>query len=95
MAAIMDPDKTLDLSALASKLAKVLPSYARPLFIRLVGTIDMTGTYKMRKTDYQKEAFDPAKMKKDALYFWDAASQAYVLMTDSLHQKLTSGQMRL
>lgn len=43
MAAIQNPDNTLDLTTLASGLAKSLPSYARPLFVRVLNKIDMTG----------------------------------------------------
>lgn len=43
MAAINDPDNRLNLTTLAAGLAKSLPSYARPLFIRVLEKIDMTG----------------------------------------------------
>lgn len=43
MAAINDPDNKLNLIALASGLARSLPTYARPLFVRVLDKIDMTG----------------------------------------------------
>ncbi len=95
MAAIMDPDKNLDLKDLASQLTKALPAYARPLFIRVLSAIEMTGTYKMKKTDYQKDGFDLSKVKGDALFFLEGSSQTYVPLTETLYQKLATGQMRL
>lgn len=94
MAAILDPERSLDLATLASGMNKVLPAYARPLFIRLVSTIDLTGTYKLRKVDYQKEGFDVTKIS-DAIYFWDTSSQGYVPLTASLHEQLVSGKLRV
>jgi solute carrier family 27 fatty acid transporter 1/4 len=43
MAAIFDPDGTLSLSLLAEGTKKALPFYARPIFIRILKKLDMTG----------------------------------------------------
>lgn len=43
MAAIVDKDNTLDISTLSDGLQKALPSYARPLFIRKLSEVEMTG----------------------------------------------------
>lgn len=43
MAAIYDPDQTIKLSDLAEGAKKALPAYARPLFIRILATLPMTG----------------------------------------------------
>ncbi len=43
MAAIADPDESLDLDVLAQGISKALPSYARPLFIRTLQQIEKTG----------------------------------------------------
>ena len=94
MAAILDPGRSLDLMALAKGMAKVLPPYARPLFIRIVSKIDLTGTYKLRKVDYQKEGFDLGKIA-DEIYFMEPSSQCYVPFTPNLQKKLESGELRI
>ena len=43
MIAVVAPEGTVDLVKLASEIIASLPSYARPLFLRLVKEIDMTG----------------------------------------------------
>jgi len=43
MAAIVDPDHSLDINTLAEKLSTELPAYERPLFLRILNQIDMTG----------------------------------------------------
>ena len=43
MAAIYDPDQTLNLKNLAEGVKKALPPYARPLFVRVLSKLPMTG----------------------------------------------------
>ena len=43
MAAIADINQTLDLIQLKTDLQKSLPVYARPVFLRLLNKLDMTG----------------------------------------------------
>ncbi|PZC72568.1 hypothetical protein B5X24_HaOG210926 [Helicoverpa armigera] len=74
MCGIVDVDGTLDLEILARNLARDLPVYARPVFIRVMDSLDMTGTFKMKKTDLQKDSFDPKLAKKDKLYYLDLAA---------------------
>lgn len=45
MAAILDQDNTLNITALADGVKKALPSYARPQFIRILRKVDLTGMY--------------------------------------------------
>lgn len=44
MAAILDPEENLNLANLAEGVKKALPFYARPVFIRILNKVDMTGT---------------------------------------------------
>merc|ERR1719495_103844 len=72
MAAIHDPDGEVDLGALAVGVTEQLPSFARPLFIRLVAHLDMTGTFKLKKFNLQKEGFDLTEIESkssDKLFF--------------------------
>ena len=39
-----------------------LPSYARPVFLRLVSSLDITGTYKLKKRELQSAGCDPSKI---------------------------------
>ncbi|MDH4872892.1 long-chain-acyl-CoA synthetase [Pseudomonas sp. BN515] len=49
----------LDGQALAVHLDRELPAYASPLFVRLLAEVETTGTFKYRKTDLKKQAYDP------------------------------------
>ena len=82
-----------DLEAFANYVDEALPSYARPLFVRLQKAIETTGTFKYRKVDLVKEGFDPSKTK-DPLYFRDPA-KGYVKITKTLCAKIESGGFKL
>lgn len=43
MAAIVDTENSLDLKQLISGMQKTLPTYARPLFVRTIREVPMTG----------------------------------------------------
>lgn len=45
MASIVDPSGTVDLKTLYKKISNQLPSYACPLFIRILGNMDLTGIF--------------------------------------------------
>ena len=45
MAAIYDPNREVDVVKLGKAIQTRLPSYARPIFVRLVKKLDITGIY--------------------------------------------------
>ncbi|XP_028165964.1 long-chain fatty acid transport protein 1-like, partial [Ostrinia furnacalis] len=45
MCGIVDVDGSLDLSQLARALARDLPAYARPVFLRVMTSVDLTGEF--------------------------------------------------
>ena len=61
-----------DPAQLYAHVARELPSYARPLFVRIGAEIEITGTFKHRKVDLAKQGFDPAVVA-DPVLFADAA----------------------
>jgi fatty-acyl-CoA synthase len=71
-----------------------LPAYAAPVFLRLLGDADVTGTFKLRKVDLQREGFDLAAVT-DPLYVRDDAKGDYVQLTPELHRAIQSGSMRV
>ena len=67
-----------------------LPRYAAPLFVRLPAAADMTGNYKLRKVDLQREGFD-ASVVQDPLFVRDDAAQTYVPLTAEAVAKALRG----
>ncbi|XP_014230312.1 long-chain fatty acid transport protein 1-like [Trichogramma pretiosum] len=93
MAAIVDPESLLDFKALAEGLDKSLPSYARPIFLRIVKELELTSTFKLKKFNLQKEGFDPNKIQ-DKVYF-RAGNKEYVEVTPQLYEDIISGTAKL
>ncbi|CAG9567342.1 unnamed protein product [Danaus chrysippus] len=94
MCGIVDADGTLDLEKLAKDIAKDLPKYARPIFIRIMHSMDMTATFKLRKVDLQKEGYNPNTVK-DKLYYLDPKHNKYISLGPEEYEKIISGQIRL
>ena len=89
MAAILDEDGKVDLQGLAEGLRKSLPHYARPMFIRLIKELQMTGTYKLQKKSLQEEAFDVRKVQDD-IYFMGPKDSSYKLLDKDGYENLVS-----
>ncbi|XP_063838763.1 long-chain fatty acid transport protein 4-like [Ostrinia nubilalis] len=94
MCGIVDVDDSLDLDELLKDLSKDLPKYARPIFIRKMTSVDLTGTFKMRKNDLQKEGYDPSKTS-DKLYYLDPKLDKYISLGKTEYESIISGQTRL
>jgi fatty-acyl-CoA synthase len=86
-------DAEFDLAAFRVDLGSRLPAYARPVFLRLLETLESTGTFKPRKQDLMEAGFDPARIK-DKLYFDDPRTQAYVPLDAALFAAITAGAIR-
>ncbi|CAH0557667.1 unnamed protein product [Brassicogethes aeneus] len=93
MAAILDPEGSVDLKQLAEGVKRALPSYARPIFIRILQKLDMTGTYKLKKNDLQKESFNPGTISDKISYLDNTGS--YSPVTPEVYDKINSGLIRV
>jgi fatty-acyl-CoA synthase len=93
MAAVV-ADDGIDLAALRRHLQGQLPDYARPMFLRLTGELDVTGTFKQKKGALAREGFDPAA-SGDPIFFDDPQAQAFVRLDAAGFDRLAAGSMRL
>jgi fatty-acyl-CoA synthase len=83
-----------DPAVLRAEAAGRLPDYARPLFLRIVPTLDITGTFKLRKQELAAQGFDPGRTD-DALYFDCPAQGRYERLEAALYQRIVRGLERL
>lgn len=93
MAAIVDPEKKIDLRNLAAGIRRNLPPYARPVFIRIMGELPMTGTFKLKKRDLQLEGYNVNKIS-DAIYIVQSDG-SYKKLSDEKYQQIQSGHAKL
>lgn len=93
MAAIVDPNNEIDLDQLATGIRASLPAYARPIFIRVLKELPMTGTFKMKKVDLVSMGFD-INRTTDRIYFLHADGK-YRIFTKQDYDDVMNGRMRL
>jgi fatty-acyl-CoA synthase len=92
--AALAAEPEVDLPALRAHLIGRLPNYARPLFLRMREAIDVTGTFKYRKTELARQGYDPGATA-DVLYFDHPERRAYVRLDQDLYCRIQSGEIRL
>jgi fatty-acyl-CoA synthase len=84
----------IDIKALYGHMARMLPHYARPVFIRLQGEVETTGTLKYRKVDLVAAGFDPMKTS-DLLFVADMDGQTYLPVDIDMFRTIMAGGRRL
>jgi len=90
MAAIVAPSGEIDLSVFLDAVKKQLPSYATPIFLRLVQQLDITGTFKLKKLALQREGYNPHVIQ-DQMFFLDAVKGAYRQLDACLYNDIGKG----
>jgi fatty-acyl-CoA synthase len=90
--AALETDAGFDPVGLKSHLKTRLPDYAHPIFLRLVGTLALTETFKQKKSDLASDGFDPARVP-DPLYI--DLGDGYVPFDAALYERVRSGLVRL
>ena len=83
-----------ELAGFRGELTERLPDYARPVFLRIVPTLEVTGTFKLRKQELVDEGYDPARVS-DPLYFDAARHGRYERVDALLHQRIAQGLERI
>ncbi|MEW6271927.1 MAG: AMP-binding protein [Thermodesulfobacteriota bacterium] len=80
------------LERLAEHTAKQLPRAARPVFLRILQTPDLTASFKYVTTRFKREGFDPRQVS-DPIYMLE--SERYRRLTPDDVERLASGQLRV
>ncbi|KAJ8393094.1 hypothetical protein AAFF_G00067770 [Aldrovandia affinis] len=77
-----------------SQVTSYLPAYARPRFIRIQDSLEITGTFKQMKVKLVEEGFSPDTVS-DPLYFLDEKEKSYVPMTRQIYNSIESKDIKL
>ena len=75
---VLKDGESVDGGAWFAQLAKALPSYAMPLFIRVTDSLEHTSTFKSRKVELRKQAFTDAG--EDEVFVLTDRERGYVPM---------------
>jgi fatty-acyl-CoA synthase len=78
-----------DGKSLAQTVYGTLPSYALPLFVRLVESMEHTTTFKSRKVDLREQAYDSSV--EDPVYVLAGRDEGYVPFYDDYPEEVAGG----
>lgn len=92
MAALVLEGK-FDAAAFAAHVEAKLPSYAQPVFLRLIKAAETTGTFKYRKADLVADGFDPDKAGAD-LYV-RGGKAGYQKLSATAREAILKGEGRI
>ncbi len=90
-ALVLEPDAAFDGGAFFAAIQE-LPAYAQPVFVRLIGALETTGTYKIQKGRIRKDGCDPSAIE-DSLYV--RTGDTYVTLDTAMYARLRAGELRL
>ncbi len=93
MVALVTTDE-FDIARFEKHVAERLPDYARPVFLRRLPAIDVTGTFKQRRLELQKEGFDVAEIKEE-IFFRDPNSGSFMRLDKLMMSRIAGGRLRL
>ena len=81
----------LDLEEFSSYVMTNLPTYARPVFLRIQGELATTGTFKLVKGELRKQAYHLGEITDD-LYYLPPNSENYEPLNQSAYQAVIEGR---
>jgi len=93
MVAIVTDDR-FDFGQFKDHLARRLPAYACPAFIRIAAALDSTETFKQKKQDLIRAGFDPSRVT-DPLFFRDPKSGDFLPIDAARFALISEGSIRL
>lgn len=85
--------ESIDMQTFYEQLKQELPSYAMPLFIRLVKNLDYTGTFKAKKFKLVEEAYN-ATAFDDKLFYFNSTEKCYKELNADVYQDILNGKIR-
>ena len=94
MAALV-ADGALDFAELRRHLARRLPAYARPLFLRLQGPHRHNVDVQAQENRARRAMASIPRRRAIAIYFDDPERQAYVPLDAALYARIGAGKLRL
>ncbi len=95
MAAVtMESGRPFDPKAFFEFTGQRLPNYAQPAFVRIKPELELTGTFKMTKTDLNSTGFNP-ELVDDPIYFREQGQASYVPVDKPLFDRIQSGDLRV
>ncbi len=80
----------LDLAGFSAYICTNLPSYARPVFLRIQRELDTTGTFKLVKGELRNQGYDLQQVE-DTVYVMKPGASRYELLEPDFAAKIAAG----
>ncbi len=74
-------------------VSKKLPSYAQPVFVRIIDELETTGTFKLKKNNLREEAFHLDKVNGDLVFVKKPGKNSYERLDNDFYQSIKSGDV--
>ena len=76
----------------SSFVIEKLPSYAQPIFVRIIEELETTGTFKLKKNDLREEAYHLDKVNGNQVFIKKPGQNTYVPLDRDFYEVIESGQ---
>jgi len=76
----------------SSFVSEKLPSYAQPIFVRIIEELETTGTFKLKKNDLREEAYHLDKVKGNQVFIKKPGQSTYVPLDRDYYEVIESGE---
>jgi solute carrier family 27 fatty acid transporter 1/4 len=83
----------LNIRAFSDHISKCLPSYSRPIFIRILKELPTTTTHKLQKNDLRNHAYHLAQVEDDLLVM-KPGSDCYSRLDSDFYDQVMQRQIR-
>ncbi len=90
-ALVLREGEELDADAISDLINRNLAGYARPVFLRVVPELQLTGTFKMVKGDFREQAYHPDRCS-DPVYVMKPGQDRYELLDEAFYRQLLAGE---
>ena len=77
----------------AEYMSDTLPSYARPVFVRIIEELETTGTFKLKKNELRDEAYHLDKVDNDKVFIKMPGTNSYVELNSETYQDIENGSV--
>ena len=81
-----------DWDKFSSFVSDKLPSYAQPIFVRIIEELETTGTFKLKKNDLREEAYHLDKVNGNQIFIKKPGQNSYIPLDKDYYQVIESGE---
>jgi hypothetical protein len=74
-------------------MSDTLPSYARPVFVRIIEELETTGTFKLKKNELRDEAYHLDKVNNDKVFIKMPGTNSYIQLNNETYQEIENGSV--